>query len=102
MTPEQQHRWDQETHAYIKRVRAALPYLAERVFGLRKRFYEGCGFGWATERCLGYVIREASDFDSQWTFDRRIAFELAHEGLIEAIERAEHSACALAAGRSEG
>ena len=102
MTPEEQHRWNQQTQRYVSRIREALPYLSERVFALRKVFYVGKGFGWAIERRLGYVIREASDYDTRWTLERRRALEIAHESLIEDIETAEHSACALAAGRSEG
>lgn len=66
---------------WIDRVKAHLPSLAKRVFALRKKFYEGCGFHYSLEKTLGNVIRDVNDYD------RRLSDidEMAHRITVRII-----------------
>ena len=75
-----------------------LPALAQRVFSLRAKMYTGCGFHWAMERDLGYVMAKVNDFDDSDIYygsdaaAKQIALEVTYELLRENVQKAEESA----------
>lgn len=53
-----------EFNAWRDRAIEQLPALADRVFKLRKSVYSGCGFHYAIEKTLGFLLWKLNDFDS--------------------------------------
>lgn len=53
-----------EFDKWRKEQRKALPELSNRVYSLRGKLYNGCGFHWSLEKDLGYIIKNISDYDS--------------------------------------
>ena len=73
-----------------ERVRNKLPELASRVFALRNKGYTGCGFGWAIEKDLGYIIRSVSNFDSYPDWMEQTLIKVVTESLYKDLNRIEN------------
>ena len=68
-----------------------LPSLANRVFALRDKGYMGCGFHWALEKELGYIISVMNDFDRRYNkMTDRVVVEVRYKMFVENIEKAEN------------
>lgn len=68
-----------------------LPELANRVFALRDKMYMGCGFHWALEKELGYIISVMNDFDRSYRdMADRIIVEVRYDQFLEKLEKAEN------------
>lgn len=78
-----------------KEIGKNLPYLANRVFALRKVGYTGCGFHWSLEKDLGYIIHMVNDFDPKMPKDsfrdmtNRIVAKVRYEHFIKRLEEIE-------------
>lgn len=72
-----------------ERVRKNLPELSMRVFALRGKGYNGCGFGWSHERNLGYIIRTVSNYDSYPDNMEQMMLEIVVEGLYKDLNKIE-------------
>ena len=73
-----------------KEIGELLPSLATRVFALRNKMYYGCGFHWALEKDLGYIINVMNDFDKGYRdIMERIVVEVRYESFLKTLEKAE-------------
>lgn len=73
-----------------KEIGKLLPSLAIRVFALRNKMYYGCGFHWALEKDLGFIINVMNDFDKDYRkMAERIVIEVRYENFLQKLERAE-------------
>lgn len=73
-----------------KEIGELLPSLATRVFALRNKMYYGCGFHWALEKDLGYIINVMNDFNKGYRdIMERIVVEVRYESFLKTLEKAE-------------
>ena len=81
-------------NAWRDRAVDQLPSLSKRVFGLRHRTYEGCGFHYDLEKTLGFLIWRLNDFQS-YPLDLRemiahsAIMRVTMNGLFKDLNRAE-------------
>lgn len=85
MSPEQKSEQDRH-YAWRKEMREQLPELASKVFSLRGKPYNGCGFQWSIEKDLGCVIRGVNDYDSGYKPDFATALEVITNVLIKQVD----------------
>jgi len=87
----------QKHYAWRKMVAENMPDIAQRVFGLREKFYYGCGFHYGLERSLGSIIATVNDYDNPIEKSTQITDKVRYEDFVERLERAEWSAANNAA-----
>lgn len=67
-----------------------LPDIANRVFKLRNKHYNGCGFHYAMESELGYCISMLNDFNNSYRdIANQLMAQVKFEGLISDLEKIE-------------
>lgn len=79
-------------NAWRKRAARNMPALATRIFALRDKMYQGCGFHWCMERDLGRLIARLNDYDSPFDAAQRLGTEVALEMLYREVKGAEETA----------
>jgi hypothetical protein len=73
-----------------KEIGKLLPSLANRVFALRNKMYYGCGFHWALEKDLGWIINVMNDFDKSYRdMMERIVVKVRYDNFLQTLEKAE-------------
>lgn len=70
--------------AWRKRVNAAIPRLAERIFALRRKSYPGCGFHYSLEKRLGHLLSDLNTHEyntrlRSWQIELEIMCETLHQ-----------------------
>lgn len=78
-----------KVYAWRRRAARNLPALAVRVFALRGKLYPGCGFHYALESQLGWVLHDLNSFDKRMTDADNMVSEIALEELYRNTRRAE-------------
>ena len=77
-------------NTWRKDVSKNLPDLATRIFDLRTKSYLGCGFHYALEVNLGWVISSMNDFNTSYrNFLSRLAVRVRYKLLVKRIEEIE-------------
>jgi len=75
-----------------KAITKRLPNLTKRVFTLRKTGYFGCGFHWALEKDLGWIIHMANNYDKSYRdIGDQLVSRARYEVFIGRLEEIENS-----------
>jgi hypothetical protein len=94
---EHYQREQKEIKAFVKwknRINKNIPELAKRVFDLRGKSYNGCGFSYDLEGKLGKVINIINDYDRNYYHGKegkglRIVSKVIVEGLFKQLATIE-------------
>lgn len=74
-----------------KKIREELPKLAIRIFALRNKSYNGCGFHYSLEKLIGYLLWKANNFDKSIEATDSAILEVIYEDLCERVSEIETS-----------
>ena len=66
-----------------------LPTLSVRVFALKGRHYQGCGFHWCLVKDLGGLMLRLNDYDNPFSEENLLVLEVIYEDLLDRVGKAE-------------
>jgi hypothetical protein len=74
-------------YQWRKKVNEEIPALASRVFALRGKIYNGCGFHYYLEHRLGLIMADINSTIGRLTFELVIKDQVSYEAFVTDLEQ---------------